>query len=224
MYRAVIPGMPGSSAVTSDAANPAAGAPAGPGAAGAPRVTKADASLANLQNRMQLVYGNVQELHDLARQLRDGVGEQRALGWEHLLVRYALAHKLVSQLSDDMDRALSDGLDNFVAVPVAATADPAVLPELLRTRDETAVEKALDEQRRAFAAAAQNDPSLRDAEATATRVRAFNSFVEDAVDKLQDMREALANRVPDDSPVQQQAPSASAILAALSSGAGLRVE
>lgn len=179
-------------------------------------VTKIDAALVNLRARALDLHARLAELRDAAAMLRDGVGMGRNEAWPTFLNKYDTLAKLFYQLTEELDRSLTEvGLENFVAQPKSVTTDPTLVPELLRTKLEPEIERDFENLQKDHA----TDTSDKD---VAVRISSFNAFIEAALDQFQDLRDDLAKPRPQEPPGKIVPPAADAILDAITSGAGLR--
>lgn len=103
-----------------------------------------DAVLVNLRKKCLDMQARLQELRDHLMQLRDSVGPDRHDNWYTFLQKYDTINKTAATLCEELDRSLTIGHDNFVTVPAALTADPAELPDFLRTKLDPEVERDFD--------------------------------------------------------------------------------
>lgn len=173
--------------------------------------SKVDATLIALRARSLELHARLSELRDSAAMVRDGVGPSRNSTWPDFLTQHDTLSRLSTQLTEDLQRSLADGLDNFVAVPKAVTPDPNELPDLLRTRLDPAVEREYEALGKEF-----------DGEDVSRRISAFNGFLEREVETFQDLRESLSKARPQEKSPRAPSAAADAVLAAIATGTGLR--
>lgn len=120
-----------------------------------------DAVLVNMRKKCIDLHARLEELRDLVAQLRDGVGPERNEAWYTFLKKFDTIGKTTATLTEELDRSMTIGHDNFVAVPVALTTDPAELPDFLRTKLDPEVEREFDALSNMFTS--QRAPSSADA-------------------------------------------------------------
>lgn len=182
-------------------------------------MTKVDTALVSLRSRALDIHRRLIELRDSVTMLRDGVGPGRAAAWPSFLEKYDVLSKIFSQLTDELDRAFTDaGLDSFVALPRAVTDDPAVLPELLRTKLDPDVEREYQDLQKGY------NPDKQDANTPPINVRieTFNDFIESALEEFQELRDKMAEPRPREPQPPPNLPSADVVLAAITNGTGLK--
>lgn len=183
---------------------------------------KVDSALVNLRARGLDIYARLDELRDAACMLRDGVGQGRSATWPHFMDKYDTISKLYTQLTDELDRALTDaGLQSFVALPKNHTEDPTQLPDLLRTKLDQDIEREFQELEKSGLEMRRAGKGFGSAQA---RVAAFNDLVDSALDEFQELRDSMATPRPSEIPRPQTPPSAAIPLAAITNGTGLRDE
>lgn len=111
---------------------------------------KVDATLINVRKRAHDLHILLEEMRDSIAQVRDGVGPMRNETWSTFLNKFDVINKGASALTDELDHSLTEGLDNFVAEPVAIAADAITLPELLRTKLDHDVARDFDALNKMF--------------------------------------------------------------------------
>lgn len=175
---------------------------------------KATGSLVTLRARALEVHVRLAELVDVMAQVRDGVGMARDADYTTLLAKYDALSNLVRQLCDELRSA---ALDSYVVHPTAgAGALPTgEVPELLRTMREPELER---DGEMLAASYPHNDETTSQ---LAARVIEHNDLIERLVEFVTEKAEEHAPE-PMTEPTRAHAPpAANAILAALTSGAGL---
>lgn len=100
--------------------------------------------LVNMRKKSLDLHARLEELRDLIAQLRDGVGPERNEAWYSFLNKFDTISKATATLTEELDRSMTIGHDNFVATPAALTPDPAELPDFLRTKLDPEVERDFD--------------------------------------------------------------------------------
>lgn len=181
---------------------------------------KIDNALVNIRRRLMDAFTRQAELRDLSCMLRDGVGQGRLATWEQFLEKFDALCKLYSQVTDELDRSVTEaGLQSLVALPRALTDDPAQLPDLLRTKLDQDVEREFQDLEKAALAEKAAATGVVPVQA---RVNAFNDAVESALDQFQELRERLATPRPPEPQPPPTLPSASVVLAAITNGTGLK--
>lgn len=173
----------------------------------------AASSLVKLRSHALSLQTRLSELADKLAQVRDGVGPARHMDASAFYAKF----ETVAQLGAQFGRELRDsGIEAYVALPTreAGALEAGAVPEMLRTQRDREAER----EDRARAAAFDGDKSHR---ALAKRLVAHNNAVTSLLDTVQDLAEehALDPLVIPQRP--RPPPAANAILAALSSGAGL---
>lgn len=204
------------------------------------RPTKIDSTLANVRTKAGDLHIRLQELRDEVAQLRDAVGPVRNGTWYNFLQRFDTVKKTTAALTEEVERSLTEGLDSLVAVPAALTTDAATLPELLRTKLDTHVERDLESLAQLYHTSVQGTiatatltpgaPAPAPAGAgvgaggadVGVRVERYNEMVDAALDFFDEQRGALKPADVPDVPVTPVAASADAVLLALTSGRGLQ--
>lgn len=132
------------------------------------RPTKIDSTLANIRTKAGDLHARLEELRDGVGQLRDGIGPRRHETWYTFLKRFNTVKKSTSALTEELDRALTEGLDNFATVPAALTMDSPRLPELLRTKLELEVDRDFQALHKMFAAQAKDPTTTASVNVSAT--------------------------------------------------------
>lgn len=184
-----------------------------------PAVTKVDTALVNLRSRALDIHARLVELRDSVGMLRDGVGPGRAAAWPIFLEKYDVLSKIFSQLTDELDRALTDvGLDSFVAIPRAVTDDPTFLPDLLRTKLDPNVEREYHELQKGYNPDKQ-DPNKPPVNVT---IRMYNEFIDSALEDFQELRDKLAQPRPREPQPPPAPATVDGVLAAIANGTGLK--
>lgn len=137
------------------------------------------------------------------------------------LSKYDALSKLFFQLTEELDRAVTDmGVENYVIQPKGVATDPGTVPDLLRTKLEPEIERDVDTLAQQY----RDDVGENNAtpEQIAKRISTFNSFVQQTVEQIQDLKEDLVTpQIPEQKP-KRPPPAADAILAAIATGAGLK--
>lgn len=177
--------------------------------------TRVDGTLVKLRSLSLDLHARLSELRDITAMLRDGVGPGRHSNWELFLERYDTLSKLTSRLTEELDRAQTEGIQHLIAEPRQLSAPGQTpIPELLRTRLEPAIE-------RDFSSLASTAPSIPQVD-IATGIIRFNRFLESALAEYQDTRDMTLEDRPVETEQNLQAQGADAVLAAISNGAGLK--
>ena len=177
--------------------------------------TRVDGTLVKLRSLSLDLHARLSELRDTTAMLRDGVGPGRNSDWELFLERYDTLSKLTRRLTEELERAQTEGVQHLIAEPrQMSVPGQTPIPELLRTRLEPAIE-------RDFSSLASTAPSIPQVDIAKGIIR-FNRFLENALAEYQDTRDMMVEDRPVENAHNLQAQSADAVLAAISSGAGLK--
>lgn len=117
--------------------------------------SKADTVLVNFHKKCHDMRMRLEELRDHLMQLRDNVGPDRHSEYYSFLEKYDAINKAAEGLIKELKESLTQGHDNFVSVPIALTADPAELPDFLRTKLDPEVERYFDSLHNMYASRQQ---------------------------------------------------------------------
>jgi hypothetical protein len=134
------------------------------------------------------------------------------------LVSYETLSKLFFQLTEELDRAVTDvGFQNFLLQPKALGEDPELVPNLLRTMLEPEVEKDVQALHAEYVAdMGGSTPTSLELE---RRILLFNAFVSGATERYEELRDELLDLPrPPEHQVLDTPPAAQALLAALAAG------
>jgi hypothetical protein len=149
------------------------------------------------------------------------LGFHRPPSRSHFLSKYQTLSKLFFQLTDELDRAVTEvGFQNFLLQPRALSEDPDLVPSLLRTRLEPEVERDLEELQAQCAADMGGGGGAPPPEADIERrILLFNAYVSGALERYEELRdEVLEAPPPPATPQVDTPPAAQALLAALAAG------
>lgn len=185
-----------------------------------PGTTTVDSALVNLRSRGVEIFIRLQELRDAASMMKDGVGQGRSATWTTFLEKFDTLSKLYSQLTDELDRALTvAGLQSLLAVPLANPGYGVQVPDLLRTKLDQDIEREFLELEKGGLELKQGGKSVGPAQ---VRVAEFNDFVDTALDQFQELRDGFAVARPSETARPPTPPSAAIPLAAITNGTGLK--
>ncbi len=198
------------------AASAAAAAEKAAAAAAEAAAAKVSGSLVTLRARALDVHARMAELVDVLAQVRDGVGLMRDMDYVSLLAKYDALNTLSGQLCEELRNA---NLDAYVVHPAAAAAAAGLpqgtIPELLRTMRELEIERDVEMLSASY-------PHLEESSARqAQRVVDHNEMIARLCDFISERAEEHALEPNVEAPRPRAPPAANAILAALTSGAGL---
>lgn len=170
-------------------------------------------SLVQLRAHAYALHTRLSELADLLAMVRDGVGPARHAGPAVFLAQYETIGALSAQLARELSNS---GLAAYDATPTPAAAglEPGAVPEALRTLREPDAERDARALDAAFDADRARTPLK-------SRIVGHNKAVLALLDVVTDLAEEHALDPLVEPPRPRAPPAANAILAAITSGAGL---
>lgn len=177
---------------------------------------KMSGSLVALRARALDVHARMAELVDGLAQVRDGIGMMRDMDYVTFLAKYDALNTLTGQLCEELRNA---NLDAYAVHPAAAAAATGLrqgsIPDLLRTMRDLEIERDVE-------ALAISYPHLEESSARqAQRVVDHNEMIGRLCEFISERAEEQAFDPIVEAPRPRAPPAANAILAALTSGAGL---
>jgi len=186
-----------------------AGAKQGPDATTA----KVWESLVTFRGHSAAVHVRISEFLDVLSQVRDGMGPDKDIEYSAMLEKFDAINKLAGQMCAELR---DSSIDSYVIHPGrgAAQLQAGLIPDLLRTMREGEIERDVETLREAY-------PHPKDAASIERRITTHNNIVENVLVLIEEKQDELTLEPIKEEEKREAPAAANAILAALTSGAGL---